>query len=122
MSSVRLRRLCCYKAAERVYVWYIFFVTLFNGLFSCYIYPPDVKDPCHDIACSFGAQCVPSLDGLTARCQCPERCDDYGDSKDSKPVCGSDGVEYPNDCTLRKAACQQMKEIRSNTEGRCSEF
>lgn len=79
----------------------------------------DAKDPCLDVLCSFGAQCVPSLDGLTARCQCPERCDDYGDSVGSGPVCGSDGQDYPNACKLRKAACQQMKDIRTKYNGRC---
>jgi len=82
--------------------------------------------------CSFGAQCVPSLDGLTARCQCPQRCDDYGDSVGSThrhtdhatsdvcsnspqrcddygdsvgstPVCGSDGRDYANSCEMIRA-------------------
>ena len=55
-------------------------VTVVSDASACYLFPPDAKDPCLDVLCSFGAQCVPSLDGLTARCQCPERCDDYGDS------------------------------------------
>jgi hypothetical protein len=85
----------------------------------CYVFPSDMKDPCQDVLCSFGAQCVPSLDGLTARCQCPERCDNFGDSVGSGPVCGSDGQDYDNACSLRKASCQQMKDIHTKYNGRC---
>ena len=51
-----------------------------HGAGGCYVFPPDMVDPCRDKRCSFGAQCVPSLDGLTARCQCPQRCHNYGDN------------------------------------------
>jgi len=55
-----------------------------HGAGACYVFPPDMVDPCRDKRCSFGAQCVPSLDGLTARCQCPQRCDNYGDRVTSR--------------------------------------
>ena len=89
---------------------------------ACYVYPPDVKDPCTDKHCSFGAQCVASLDGLAARCQCPDRCDKYGDSVGSRPVCGSDGKDYQNDCEMKRAACRNMKEIGIKYYGRCGEY
>ena len=94
-------------------------ITTTNG---CYVYPPDVKDPCKDKECSFGAQCVPSIDGLTARCQCPQRCDSYGDSVGSKPVCGTDGHDYPTQCEMRKAACSEMKDIGVKYFGKCGEY
>ncbi|XP_064610786.1 agrin-like isoform X2 [Liolophura sinensis] len=79
----------------------------------------DVKDPCEGRVCSFGARCVPSLDLTAARCECPARCDSYGDSVGSNPVCGNDGVDYPNMCEMRRAACRQMKDIRVKYYGKC---
>jgi len=88
---------------------------------SCYVYPTDVTDPCQGKECSFGAQCVPSLDGQTARCQCPEQCSHYGDSVGSRPVCGTDGRDYRNVCELRRAACHAMKDITVKYQGKCGE-
>eukprot|EP00106_Octopus_bimaculoides_P012705 XP_014780147.1 PREDICTED: agrin-like [Octopus bimaculoides] len=79
----------------------------------------DMKDPCEQKKCSFGAECVPSLDGFSYRCQCPNRCNTYGDNIGSTPVCGNDGVDYSNMCEMRKAACQEMKDIRVKYYGKC---
>lgn len=89
---------------------------------SCYVYPPGVKDPCEDKRCDFGAQCVRSLDGLHARCECIEKCNNYGDSVGSKPVCGSDGKDYNNVCELERASCVNMKDISVRYEGRCGKL
>jgi len=86
---------------------------------ACYVFPPDMVDPCRDKRCSFGAQCVPSLDGLTARCQCPQQCDNYGDSVGSTPVCGTDGRDYANTCEMRRAACSEMRHIEQKYDGKC---
>ena len=88
----------------------------------CYVYPPDVKDPCKDKDCSFGAQCAPSLDGLTARCQCPDHCDSFGDSVGSTPVCGSDGKDYSSQCEMRRTACTEMKDLRVKYFGKCGKY
>ena len=88
---------------------------------ACYVYPADVRDPCSGKTCSFGARCVPSLDGLVARCQCPETCGNYGDSVGSTPVCGTDGRDYANTCELQKASCREMKEIGVKFDGKCGE-
>lgn len=104
------------------YFYILFFLLCFSHYASpCYVYPPDVKDPCLDKQCSFGALCVPSLDGLTARCQCPERCDNYGDSVDSVPICGGDGKDYNNKCEMEKASCMDMVERSVKYSGRCGE-
>ena len=100
----------------------ILLLTQISYIHSCYVYPPDVKDPCKDKECSFGAQCVPSIDGLTARCQCPDRCDRYGDSLGSKSVCGSDGKDYVNQCEMRRAACREMKDVRVKYFGKCGKI
>ncbi|KAG8193212.1 hypothetical protein JTE90_005560 [Oedothorax gibbosus] len=86
---------------------------------SCYRFPSDVKDPCMDKECHFGAKCRPSVDGQTADCMCPEKCANYGDSRGSRPVCGSDGRDYPNVCEMERAACRQMREISIKYEGHC---
>jgi len=88
---------------------------------SCYVYPADVKNPCLGKQCSFGAQCVPSLHGLVARCQCPESCSDYGDSVGHSPICGTDGRDYANHCEMRKASCREMKEIGHKYDGKCGQ-
>lgn len=93
-----------------------------SSTLSCYVYPTDVTDPCQGKECSFGAQCVPSLDGQTARCQCPEQCRQYGDSVGSRPVCGTDRRDYRNVCELRRAACHAMKDVSVKYQGKCGKL
>lgn len=107
--------------AFSLHIFYVISVVcyLITHTQCCYVYPPDVKDPCRKKDCSFGALCVPSLDGLIARCQCPDRCDKYGDSAGSTPICGNDGKDYANVCEMRRAACRDMKEIAMKYPGKC---
>jgi len=88
---------------------------------ACYFYPDGVADPCAGRRCSYGAQCRPSLDGLTARCQCPDRCDRYGDTIDAGELCGDDGHDYASECDMRLTACRELREIRAKFDGRCGE-
>ncbi|XP_022661641.1 agrin-like isoform X4 [Varroa destructor] len=79
----------------------------------------DTADPCAEKECQFGAECKVRLDGKSAECVCPERCTSYGDSKGSRPVCGSDGKDYPSVCELRRTACKEMREISVKYQGSC---
>ncbi|KFM66425.1 Agrin, partial [Stegodyphus mimosarum] len=84
---------------------------------GCYQFPADIKDPCETKDCRRGSKCRPSLDGRTAECVCPEKCATYGDSRGSRPVCGSDGRDYSNVCELERTACKEMKEISIKYQG-----
>ncbi|RWS29760.1 agrin-like protein [Leptotrombidium deliense] len=79
----------------------------------------DLSDPCLNKQCHFGAICQPSLDGRSSECVCTDKCQGYADSRATRPVCGSDGNDYPNICEVKKAACIQMKEITAKYYGRC---
>ena len=105
-----------------IYLYLFALCLLHHPAYACYVYPPDMKDPCEQKQCSYGAQCVPSLDGFSHRCQCPTRCNTYGDNIGSTPVCGNDGIDYDNMCEMRKAACQQMTDIRVKYYGKCGKY
>lgn len=89
---------------------------------ACYKFPADTADPCAEKECQFGAECKVRLDGKSAECVCPERCTSYGDSKGSRPVCGSDGKDYPSVCELRRTACKEMREISVKYQGSCGKY
>lgn len=88
---------------------------------ACYKFPDDQRDPCIDLDCKYGAECIRSKDGKKAECLCPEKCYTYGDSVGSRPVCGSDGRDYPNDCELRRRSCPLNKNVIAKFQGKCGE-
>ncbi|XP_031724782.1 agrin isoform X11 [Anarrhichthys ocellatus] len=77
--------------------------------------PCSLKDPCTDVACSYGSTCVQSTDGLSAKCMCPLGCE----GKREQTVCGSDGEDYRNECELHQHACKNEKNIRVQYQGPC---
>lgn len=97
----------------------IFCVSRVHQVSACYKFPPGTRNPCEGQVCKFGAECMPSIDGTIARCQCPLDCPSYGDSIDSKPVCGNDGKDHANLCELRKTACYKLEDIRVKYYGKC---
>ncbi|XP_059489125.1 agrin-like [Neocloeon triangulifer] len=79
----------------------------------------DFSDPCRHQKCPPGAKCVPALDGLSAKCECPTECPlSYGDGSSSF-VCGSDGINYANLCELRRSACTKNEDIGVKFYGKC---
>ncbi|XP_076472604.1 agrin-like [Babylonia areolata] len=92
---------------------------LLSPVLACYKFPPGKRNPCEGKQCNYGATCQPSLDGSEARCQCPTKCYRYGDNVGSKPVCGSDGHDYANLCEMKKAACNNLTDIRVKYYGKC---
>ncbi|CAH0561782.1 unnamed protein product [Brassicogethes aeneus] len=77
------------------------------------------NDPCREKQCGFGARCIVSSDGRNASCVCPEKCPSYGDHTSSRPVCGSDGINYRNQCELQKSACTSNTNITIKFAGKC---
>ncbi|XP_077941552.1 agrin isoform X4 [Gasterosteus aculeatus] len=77
--------------------------------------PCSLKDPCTDVACSYGSTCIQSSDGLSAKCMCPLSCE----GKREQTVCGSDGEDYRNECLLHRHACKNQKNIRVQYPGSC---
>ncbi|XP_023288194.1 agrin [Orussus abietinus] len=79
----------------------------------------EITDPCTKLNCSQGAQCVRTRDGSEAKCECLEFCPNLGDHEGSGPVCGSDGVDYPNVCELNRAACSRGVNVTVAFRGKC---
>ena len=49
--------------------------------------------------------------------KCPDKCPD-----DEALVCGTDGVEYQNECLLKHASCEKDIEIQIERDGPCNNF
>ncbi|XP_073973798.1 agrin-like isoform X3 [Rhodnius prolixus] len=76
-------------------------------------------DPCDGLVCRPGARCRVSPDGRHAECHCPSACPDYGDHSGSRPVCGEDGRDYRDMCSLDKASCATENGINIKYQGPC---
>eukprot|EP00095_Tigriopus_kingsejongensis_P010554 maker-scaffold421_size176100-snap-gene-0.22 protein:Tk10554 transcript:maker-scaffold421_size176100-snap-gene-0.22-mRNA-1 annotation:"hypothetical protein DAPPUDRAFT_308094" len=70
---------------------------------------------CSSDPCPFNGVCARNYEGRF-QCQCQE-C--YEEHREYEPVCGSDNVQYPNECELRKSSCQQKVEITVKKYGKC---
>lgn len=76
------------------------------------------RDPCSSVSCSYGSTCVRSTDGQTAKCVCPTTCAGIPENI----VCGSDGKDYRNECTLNKQACDNQENLYKKFEGSCGTY
>ena len=87
-----------------------------------------VTDPCANNDCEYGARCVPSVEGSTHYCHCPQtksECREwfgFGDSDLDSALCGSDGNDYENLCMLRMYTCTTFTDVSVAKLGKCSEF
>ncbi|KAK0085143.1 hypothetical protein PV326_006014 [Microctonus aethiopoides] len=88
---------------------------------GCYIFPKEIKDPCRNVNCSLGSQCVRSRDGTDAKCECLKSCPNLGDHEGSGPVCGTDGVDYQSVCELNRLACANGTNVTVAFRGKCGE-
>ncbi|XP_060806535.1 agrin-like [Amyelois transitella] len=68
-------------------------------------------DPCTSVTCPTGAKCV--VTNGQPECRCARSC------QRRKPVCGTDGKEYPSVCHLDKHACENQLNITVKYHGKC---
>lgn len=73
------------------------------------------SEPCRGVQCSWGGLC--SEEGGRPVCRCP-RCP-LRPSAPIRPVCGSDGRDYPSACELTKIACEQRLNATLVYNGKC---
>jgi hypothetical protein len=71
-----------------------------------------LQGPCQHHKCSSGAVCL--VIGGAPVCTCPTCPEHY------KPVCGSDGVSYANECKLQAENCDKKTSITVKQQGLCS--
>ena len=71
-----------------------------------------VLDLCINVLCHAGEECI-VIDN-NAACMCKKSCPNH-----EKPVCGSNGMTYPNHCELHKTACLEEKKLSIKYMGAC---
>ncbi|XP_044177974.1 agrin-like [Acropora millepora] len=69
--------------------------------------------PCVLLNCDFYAKCQAELDG-SLKCVCPKQC-----PLSFSPVCGTDRLTYPNQCTLQVQSCRSQTRITVARMGQC---
>uniref|UniRef100_A0A8C4Q6X1 Tomoregulin-1 n=1 Tax=Eptatretus burgeri TaxID=7764 RepID=A0A8C4Q6X1_EPTBU len=72
----------------------------------------DYSQGCDFSTCQFGGQCLEMGAELVCHCK-PECPDDY------KPVCGSSGDTFQNECFMRLMECREQLDIHVVTDGPC---
>ncbi|XP_072942741.1 agrin-like isoform X4 [Epargyreus clarus] len=71
----------------------------------------EAGDPCTGVSCPVGARCAVTYG--QPECRCPRTC------QRRKPVCGTDGREYPSACHLDKHACDNQLNVTIRYLGKC---
>ena len=70
--------------------------------------------PCNSISCRYGARCRFTRGYPECTCPVESEC-----PVDVKPVCGSDGKNYPNECVMTARACLMRKDVTAAYDGIC---
>ncbi|KAJ7388800.1 hypothetical protein OS493_035584 [Desmophyllum pertusum] len=77
-------------------------------------YSGSCQTGCANVECSKNRTCMVDQYKRANCVDCNFRC-----SKQSRPVCGADGVRYESNCHLRLATCRQGKAIGVAYQGEC---
>ncbi|XP_043517469.1 agrin-like isoform X1 [Frieseomelitta varia] len=73
---------------------------------------------CENKKCDFYAECESDSAG-EAKCVCPIKCETTAKEPEQEKVCGSNGVTYPNECSLKAASCTSQTQITVSYIGDC---
>ncbi|GBN68552.1 Agrin, partial [Araneus ventricosus] len=73
------------------------------------------KNPCESITCGPFEDCNIDKYGI-ASCQCQPSCESV-----MKPVCGSNGQTYSNECELQRNACLMKRHVAVVYKGPCGD-
>nr|XP_042902800.1 agrin [Parasteatoda tepidariorum] len=68
-------------------------------------------DLCQNVHCKYGARCE------NGHCVCPVNCPDTYEA-----VCASNGLSYPNECKMRRAACISNRNLKAMFYGECEDI
>ena len=69
---------------------------------------------CYSTSCRYGARCRFTRGYPECTCPVESEC-----PVDVKPVCGSDGRNYPNECVMTARACLMRKDVTAAYDGIC---
>lgn len=98
-----------------------YYIKIIIIILFVFLFVSEIKDPCRNVNCSLGSQCVRSRDGTDAKCECLKSCPNLGDHEGSGPVCGTDGVDYQSVCELNRLACANGTNVTVAFRGKCGE-
>ncbi|GFQ94824.1 agrin [Trichonephila clavata] len=82
---------------------------------TCLLRDDEGANPCESLQCGPNQECDIDRYGI-ATCQCPPTCEPV-----MRPVCGSDGHTYHNDCDLNRQSCLMKREVTLAYRGECGE-
>ncbi|XP_046907109.1 LOW QUALITY PROTEIN: follistatin-related protein 3 [Hypomesus transpacificus] len=81
------------------------------GIVSC----KPCRETCEGVTCGLGKEC--RLKAGRPQCVCSPDCSVLG--RRGRPVCGSDGNTYPDECGLLLARCQGQPDLEVMYQGGC---
>ncbi|XP_050484807.1 agrin-like isoform X6 [Bombus huntii] len=73
---------------------------------------------CENKKCDFYAECESDSAG-EAKCVCPSKCETTTKEPVQEKICGSNGITYANECSLKVASCTSQTDIAISYVGDC---